>query len=231
MKQRQAGAEHVAVAQLQQRRRVNRPPEVLRVRAADAFRGAGGAGGVENEAEVARPDRRRRDRIAAARHGGYGGVAKTEIVFRADQPNGFDGEPARVQHRQIVGMDVLQHQQASAAIRQDVLKLRPPRGDVDWHRHRAKPGAAEQDFEELDSVGADDRDPVPGLDARAAQCGGEPGRGVAGVGIAPGRVADVDQRLFRVSFSLASQHRRQRSLGGREQAGPLRSQHRCRFRS
>ena len=70
-------------------------------------------------------------------------LPKLENVFRADQPDGFDSEPACVQQREIVGMDVLEHQQARAAVRQDVLKLRPPGGDVDRHRHRAKPGAAE----------------------------------------------------------------------------------------
>ena len=122
-------------------------------------------------------------------------LPKPRSPCRADQPDGFDSEPPRVQHREIIGMDILEHQQARAAVRQDVLKLRPPRGDVDRHRHRAKPGAAEHDFEELDPVGADDRDSVAGLDARAAQRGGEAGRGVAGVGVAPCRVAGADQRL------------------------------------
>ena len=53
-------------------------------------------------------------------------LPKLRLSFRSDQPDGFDREPARIQHREIVGMDVFEHQQACAAVRQDVLKLRPP---------------------------------------------------------------------------------------------------------
>src|SRR5262249_27165077 len=47
MKQRQARAEDIFRAQLQQRCGVDGPPETLRLRAADALRWAGGAGGIE----------------------------------------------------------------------------------------------------------------------------------------------------------------------------------------
>ncbi len=68
VEQRQAGAEHVAGLDLQQRGGVDRPPEVLRLRAADALRRPGGAGRVEDQREIVGLHRRRRDRLAAGRH-------------------------------------------------------------------------------------------------------------------------------------------------------------------
>ena len=121
-----------------------------------------------------------------------------------------------IEQREIVGVGRLDHQQPRAAVRQDVLKLRPARRDVDRHRDRAEPGAAEHDLEKLDAVGADDRDAVALLDAGRVQRAGEARRGVAGVRVGPGRLAGADQRRCRVALGLTRQHRRQGALGRRE---------------
>ena len=68
MKQWQARAEDIVSAQLQQRCGVDRPPEILRLRAADALRRAGGAGGIEDQRRIAGLHRSRRHPVATARH-------------------------------------------------------------------------------------------------------------------------------------------------------------------
>src|SRR5262249_56810654 len=68
MKQRQARAEDIVGAQLQQRCGVDGPPEILRLRAADTLRWAGGAGGIEDQRRIAGPDRGSSAPLATPRH-------------------------------------------------------------------------------------------------------------------------------------------------------------------
>src|SRR5262252_10579347 len=70
MKQRQARAEDIVGAQLQQRCGVDGPPEILRLRAADALRRAGGAGGIEDQRQIVGPDRGSGEPLATLRQRG-----------------------------------------------------------------------------------------------------------------------------------------------------------------
>src|SRR6266568_8654848 len=70
MKQRKARAEDIVGAQLQQRRGVDGPPEILSLRAADALRWASGAGGIEDQRQVAGPHRSSSEPLATPRHRG-----------------------------------------------------------------------------------------------------------------------------------------------------------------
>src|SRR5215469_4301362 len=68
MKQRQARAEDIVGAQLQQRCRVDGPPEILCLRTADALRWPGGARGIEDQSQITGSHRSGREPLATPRH-------------------------------------------------------------------------------------------------------------------------------------------------------------------
>ena len=124
VKQRQAGAQDVVALDLEQRRAVDAPPEILRVRAADALRRAGRARGVEDHPQVGGLERCRPDRLLLLRHRGGDNVAEAERSRGADGPDRFERQRARLEHGQVLEMVRLDHQQPRAAVRQHVLELR-----------------------------------------------------------------------------------------------------------
>ena len=73
----------------------------------------------------------------------------------------------------------LDREQPRAAIRQVIADLRSHRGGVDRDRDGADPAAAQNDLQHLQAIGAEDRDPVAGRNARRAQRRGTAGGDVA----------------------------------------------------
>ena len=193
MEQRQRRQQGLAFLQAEQLAAVDAPPEILRMRAAHAFRQSGRAGGVEDRQRLAGPHRGFLDRCAGPRERcRAAGVAACHGV--ADTPDLLHRKLARPEclHR---GQQVtLGDQQARARVDQDVPQLRTARRGVDRHRDRADPRAAEKGLHELGAVRAKQRDAVSGADAGVEQGGAVTGSDLQRIAIAPARCAGDEQR-------------------------------------
>jgi hypothetical protein len=210
MKQRQRRQQPLAFLQSEQRGGVRGPPEVLRLRTADAFRRARRAGGVED-----------RDRVAGARGGRQRGLARrgkrrdleTRRVRRlaADQPK-FSERRARGGGDQVGCAVRIGDGEPGAAIHQDMFELGAARGDVDWGRDRAHPRAAEIGSQDRRSVAAHQRDAVAGFDASLCEPRGHPTGDAQRLGESPNRVAGSENRALRRARGASRQHRGQRAF-------------------
>jgi hypothetical protein len=109
-----------------------------------------------------------------------------------------------------------------------VAELNAAQRGVDRHGHRAHPGAAEIDFQELRPVRAHQSDAVAGLNSGVHQagrgCGGDRSR----VRIAPSRFAEDEQRAVAVSRGLPRQDGRENPVRRREARNYLRPDRRSR---
>ena len=181
-------AQHVVGAHAEHARAVDAPPVELRVRADHALGRPGGARGVEDGERHAGADRRSRNGIAArrVRLAAHTGIAGAPPASSRQPPHRLQGGARQVRLRQPRRECALDQQQPGAAVGQVVRDLRPHRRGVDRHRHGAQPAAGQEGFQQLDPVGAHQRDPVAEADAGGQQRGGAP-RHVGGrVGVRPG---------------------------------------------
>src|SRR6185437_7979147 len=123
-KQRQAGREHVAFAELEIANAVETPPEILRVRTADALGWSGRARGVENGERVRRIDRTGRDSVAARRQWRDRNVfARRRCRRIADQPNALQRRRVELDMGQRIQQLSLDDQKPRAGILQKMRKL------------------------------------------------------------------------------------------------------------
>ena len=160
VKQRQRRQQYFAVAEPEQRGGVRRPPEILRLRAADAFRRPRRSRSVENRDRVARPRGMRGNRLARRGQRRDSIVRGNLEVRLADDPKPIQrrsAAPGRDDGREEFRVD---DREPRAAIAEDVLELRAARGGVDRNRDDPRPGASEIDLHQRGSVAADDGDPV-----------------------------------------------------------------------
>ena len=216
VKQRQRRLQNVFAGEPEQRRGVGAPPEILRVRTADALRRPGGAGRVEDRQHVARPHRLS---LAGFRRDGEGrrrDLADAQGRFGVDGPDRLQRQRGHVEMIEIAGESAFHDQQPRRGIGQDVLELMPARGGVDRHRHGADPGAAEEGAEEFEPVGADERDAVTALDAGRAQSGAEARGLVARLRVGPALPTGGDEGLAAEALRLPGQHGRHGAVGGRK---------------
>ena len=86
----------------------------------------------------------------------------------ANEPKPLQVKPLQIDVIERAEEIRLDDHEACAGIAQDVLQLRSARGDVDWHRNRAEPGAAEKALDIFSTIGAHQRHPVAGPNARCA---------------------------------------------------------------
>ena len=228
VEQRQRREQHIALSDVERARRIDAPPEHLRLRTADALGRTRGAGRIEDRDRVVRPHRCGRCPLAERgqwrdrsrygwRHGAFSDrpdeIRRRDVAFQR-----FDGR-----HKAE-----LDHQQFRRGVAQDVAELDAAQRGVDRHGHGAHPGAAEIDFQKFRPVRAHQRDAVAGLNSSAHQagrgCGGDRSR----LGIAPSCFAEDEQRAVAVLRGLPRQNGRENPVRRREALSRLRPDRRIR---
>ena len=219
MEERKRRQQHVVLADAEKPRRVDAPPEVLGVRAADALREAGRAGGIENRERVARLDRMRRHAHSRLRKRSRFEPRLIVRISLAHQPQRLDGDPRAVQCSKNGRQLTFDHEEPGAAIAENVRKLRPPRGGIDGNGDCAQPSAAEEGQQHFRAVAAHDGDAIAGLDAGAGERLGVARGGRQGVGIGERPAPDRHEAAPGVALGLAREHLRQCAFGWCKEPG------------
>ena len=228
---RQRRHQHVVLAHAEKFAGIERPPEILRMRAAHALRQPGGPGGVENGKGIARLDRVGRHALLRPRK------RRGRKVFHAwgrpfaDQPQGLERHARAVQRREHGHQFALDDHEPRAAIAENVLQLRAARGGIDRHRDGAEPAAAQDRQQKLGAIAAHDGDAIARLDPGSGQCGTVAGCRLGCFGICESNAADRDQAARPVALGLACQHPRQRPIERGKQLGKRSSRGRARRRA
>ena len=197
---------------------IDRPPEILRVRAAHAFGQAGGAGGVEDRERVARLDRVRRQARLRRREGQAAEAVERFLAFlrrpatgfRAEQRPRSSGATTGANSRSITisRAPQLLRMCSSCAPREATLM------GTAMAPSQPQPNIVSSSSARLPHMMATRS---PGLMPAAAERSGVPGGGFACLGVGERHAADRDEPALPVALGLALQHPRHGALRRRKE--------------